>query len=171
MSRNLYIAATEPMSGKSLVALGLMELLSRRRARLGFFRPVVARADRPDNDIMLIAGRYGLVPGRTAVHAFTHEEAQRESAAGRHDEVLKHILDRYKQLEAECDFVLCEGTDYTGVSSAFEFDFNATVAKNLGAPILPVISGAGAAPTRSTMPSRWPARSSRCAAATSRPPS
>jgi phosphate acetyltransferase len=143
MSRNLYIAATEPMSGKSLVALGLMELLSRRRARLGFFRPVVARADRPDNDIMLIAGRYGLVPGRTAVHAFTHEEAQRESAAGRHDEVLKHILDRYKQLEAECDFVLCEGTDYTGVSSAFEFDFNATVAKNLGAPILPVISGRG----------------------------
>ena len=29
MSKNLYIAATEPMSGKSLVALGLMEMLSR----------------------------------------------------------------------------------------------------------------------------------------------
>jgi len=141
MSNNLYIAATEPMSGKSLVALGLMELLSRRRARLGFFRPVIASADRPDNDIRLIAERYGLEPGVTAVHAFTHDEAQRELAAGRHDEVLKAILERYKQLESECEFVLCEGTDYTGVSSAFEFDFNATVAKNLGAPILPVISG------------------------------
>ena len=143
MADNLYIAATEPMSGKSLVALGVMELLSRRRARLGFFRPVVARADAPDNDIELIATRYGLEPGRTAVYAFTHEEAQRELAAGRHDEVLKAILDRYKALEAECDFVLCEGTDYTGVSSAFEFDFNTAVAKNLGAPILPVISGRG----------------------------
>ena len=143
MSNNLYIAATEPMSGKSLVALGLMELLSRRQARLGFFRPVVASAETVDNDIQLIAGRYGLEPGVTAVHAFTHDEAQREMAAGRHDEVLKAILDRYKQLEAECDFVLCEGTDYTGVSSAFEFDFNTAVAKNLGAPILPVISGRG----------------------------
>jgi phosphate acetyltransferase len=141
MSKNLYIAATEPMSGKSLVALGLMEMLSRKRARLGFFRPVIAHADRPDNDIQLIAGRYGLQPGVSAVHAFTHDEAQRQLAAGLHDEVLKAILDRYKALEAECDFVLCEGTDYTGVSSAFEFDFNATVAKNLGAPILPVISG------------------------------
>ncbi len=141
MSNNLYIAATEPMSGKSLVALGLMEMLSRKRARLGFFRPVIAHADRPDNDIQLIADRYGLEIGVRAVHAFTHDEAQRELAAGRHGEVLKAILDRYKQLEAECDFVLCEGTDYTGVSSAFEFDFNATVAKNLGAPILPVIRG------------------------------
>lgn len=143
MSRNLYIAATEPMSGKSLVALGMMELLSRRRARLGFFRPVVAQAEPLDNDVALIAGRYGLVPGVTAVHAFSHEDAQRELAAGRHDEVVKAILDRYKALEAECDFVLCEGTDYTGVSSAFEFDFNAAVAKNLGAPVLAVISGRG----------------------------
>lgn len=141
MTGNLYIAATEPMSGKSLVALGLMELLSRRRARLGFFRPVVAHGEPPDNDIQLIAGRYGLCVGVTATHAFTHDEAQRQMAAGLHDEVIKTILDRYKSLEAECDFVLCEGTDYTGVSSAFEFDFNAAVAKNLGAPILPVISG------------------------------
>ena len=143
MAHNLYIAATEPMSGKSLVALGVMELLSRRHARLGFFRPVVARADAPDNDMALIAGRYGLEVGHTAVHAFTHDQAQREMAAGRHEEVVKHILDRYKSLEESCDFVLCEGTDYTGVSSAFEFDFNAAVAKNLGAPILPVINGLG----------------------------
>jgi phosphate acetyltransferase len=141
MSNNLYIAATEPMSGKSLVALGVMELLSRKRAKIGFFRPVVAESSRPDNDLGLIAGRYGLVIGVSAVHAFTHDEAQRCMAAGQHEEVLKIILDRYKELEADCDFVLCEGTDYTGVSSAFEFDFNAAVAKNLGAPILPVISG------------------------------
>jgi phosphate acetyltransferase len=143
MSKNLYIAATEPQSGKSVIALGLMEMLSRRRARLGFFRPVVNRAEPPDNDLALIAARYNLVPGETAVYAFTHDEAQRQIAAGRAGEVLKAILTRYKQLEEACDFVLCEGTDYTGVSSAFEFDFNAAVAKNLGCPILPVISGRG----------------------------
>jgi phosphate acetyltransferase len=129
MSNNLYIAATEPQSGKSVVALGLMELLSRKRAKVGFFRPVVSATEPPDNDLALIAGRYNLVPGETAVFAFTHDEAQQEIAAGRGEEVLKAILSRYKALEEICDFVLCEGTDYTGVSSAFEFDFNAAVAK------------------------------------------
>ena len=60
MSKNLYIAATEPQSGKSVIALGLMEMLSRRRARLGFFRPVVNRAEPPDNDLALIAARVAL---------------------------------------------------------------------------------------------------------------
>ena len=36
MARNLYITAMEPQSGKSLVALGVMELLSARVERLGF---------------------------------------------------------------------------------------------------------------------------------------
>ncbi len=141
MSNNLYIAATEPQSGKSVIALGLMEMLSRRRARVGFFRPVVTDPEAGDKDMDLVATRYNLVPGDTAVYAYSHELAQREIAAGRGDEVLKSILSEYKALEERCDFVLCEGTDYTGVSSAFEFDFNAAVAKNLGCPILPVING------------------------------
>ncbi|MEJ2522122.1 MAG: phosphate acetyltransferase [Gammaproteobacteria bacterium] len=141
MSNNLYIAATEPQSGKSVIALGLMEMLSRRRAKVGFFRPVVAAAEPRDKDMALVAARYNLVPDETAVYAYTHDEAQQEIAAGRGQEVLKVILSRYKALEAECDFVLCEGTDYTGVSSAFEFDFNVAVAKNLDCPILPVING------------------------------
>ena len=41
MSQGLYIAAMEPNSGKSLVVLGVVELLSRRVQKLGFFRPVV----------------------------------------------------------------------------------------------------------------------------------
>jgi len=141
MSRSLYIAATEPRSGKSVVALGVMEMLSRRRARLGFFRPVVVRGDAPDHDIALLSGRYALEPGVTAVHAFTSKQAQREVAAGRQAELLQAILAAYKQVEERCDFVLCEGTDYTGVSSAFEFDFNAAVARNLGSPVLSVIRG------------------------------
>jgi phosphate acetyltransferase len=42
--------------------------------------------------------------------------------------------------------VLCEGTDYTGVTSAFEFDFNAGVANDLGCPILAVVNGRGKSP-------------------------
>jgi phosphate acetyltransferase len=42
--------------------------------------------------------------------------------------------------------VLCEGTDYTGVSAAFEFDFNAAVANDLGCPIIAVVNGYGKSP-------------------------
>ena len=41
MAKSLYIAAIEPASGKSVVALGIMELLSRRIRNVGYFRPVI----------------------------------------------------------------------------------------------------------------------------------
>ena len=143
MARTLYIAATQPRSGKSLVTLGVMEMLAARARRPGFFRPVVASDRGLENDMDLIAARYGLVAGETAVYGFTNDEAQRRLTEVGYAEVLKDILARYKEVEARCDYVVCEGTDFTGVSNAFEFDFNAAVAQNLGCAILPVINGHG----------------------------
>jgi phosphate acetyltransferase len=143
LARALYVAATEPRSGKSLVTLGVMELLAARARRVGFFRPVVASDRGLENDMDLIAGRYGLVPGETAVYAFTNDDAQERLTKVGYAEVLKDILARYKAVEEQCDLVVCEGTDFTGVSTAFEFDFNAAVAQNLGCAILPVINGHG----------------------------
>jgi phosphate acetyltransferase len=145
MSRNLYIAAIEPRSGKSVVALGIMELLSRRLHKIGFFRPVIPDVGR-DNNIQLILSRYHLKMPYDDAYAYKNEDAQTMVAEGRSEELLKNILDKYKTLENRCEFVLCEGTDFTGVSSAFEFDFNAAVANNLGCPILAVINGRNKSP-------------------------
>ena len=57
VSRAVYVTALGPASGKSLVTLGLVELLSRRVSRLGFFRPLVH--DGSDNDTELIRQREG----------------------------------------------------------------------------------------------------------------
>ena len=142
MSRNLYIAAIEPLSGKSVIALGMMELLSRRIRRVGFFRPII-----PDtgggNTIRLLISRYHLAFDFEELYGFRHAQAQEMHAKGDSEQLLKSILDKYKALEQRCDFVLCEGTDYTGVSSAFEFDFNAQVANNLASPLLTVVNGRG----------------------------
>ena len=56
MERNVYLTAIEPGSGKSAVALGVMEALA-SLGRVGYFRPIVAGGDRPDNDIELIRHR------------------------------------------------------------------------------------------------------------------
>jgi phosphate acetyltransferase len=140
MSKNLYIATMEPRAGKSVVALGIMEVLSRRLRKVGFFRPVIPDVER-DNNIDLIQKRYDLKLPYEDMYGYKHTEAQYLTSTGQYDTLLKNILDQYKRLESKCDFVLCEGTDYTGVSSAFEFDFNADVANNLGCPILGVVNG------------------------------
>ncbi len=141
MSRNLYISAIEAGSGKSLVSLGLAELLVRRVERLGFFRPVIRTADQRDSDTELIRQRYCSGLDYESMYAVTHDEARELYVTDRYDELLKRILASYKALERACDFVLLEGTDYTGLSSAFELDFNAQVANHLGCPVLVVASG------------------------------
>ena len=47
MAQNIYIAGAEAKNGKSVIALGLMELLSARTNHLGFFRPVIRSKDTP----------------------------------------------------------------------------------------------------------------------------
>jgi phosphate acetyltransferase len=146
MANSLYIAAVAPGSGKSIVALGIMEMLSRRIRRLGYFRPVVPSAKEPDNNIRLIKARYHLDLTYKEMFAYTHEDARNMAADGRYETLVKNILSKYKQLERKCRFVLCEGTDFTGVGSAFEFEFNAEVANNLGCPILALVNGRNKTP-------------------------
>ena len=146
MSKNLYIATMEPDSGKAILVLGVMETPSRRIRNIGFFRPVIKSSDKPDNDIQLILSRYNHELSYEDTYGYTHEEARNMIAGGQYNELLKNIVSKYKRLEGQCPFVLCEGTDFTGVSSAFEFDFNADVANNLGEPILAVVNGFGKSP-------------------------
>ena len=141
MANSIYIAGIEPGSGKSLVALGIMELLSRRVRQVGYFRPIIPSAATPDNNIELIKERYNLKWAYEEMYASTHEGAQSKALQHSTETLLKHIVDKYKTLENQCQFVLCEGTDFSGVSSAFEFEFNAVVASNLGCPILVLVNG------------------------------
>lgn len=146
MAQGVYIASIQPRAGKSLAALGLMELASRRVGRLGFFRAVVGGRAEDDREIALMRSRYALPHDAEASSGGPYEEARAMAASGRTDELLAKILERYKRLESQCDFVVCEGTDYTGVGAAFEFEFNARVAAHLGCPVFFVANGQGREP-------------------------
>ena len=54
MSQGIYIVSAEPRSGKSVIVLGVMEMLSGRMGKVGFFRPVVQDEKKPDNITNLI---------------------------------------------------------------------------------------------------------------------
>src|SRR5438309_2221119 len=99
VARNLYITATEAQSGKSIVALGLMEALAARSRRIGFFRPIVHAGPGRDSQIELIRRRYDLAAGYDDMYALTVEEAGALVAAGRQDELEQRVFDAYKRLE------------------------------------------------------------------------
>jgi phosphate acetyltransferase len=143
VASSIYLASLEPRAGRSLVALGLVELLKRQLGEVGYFRPVVRRARPLDPRIELAAIRYGLDRDPRSLYAYTSDEVGHLLAEGRSDEVFKGILERYKRIEDDHAFTVIDGTDYTGSAAALEFDFNAEVANHLGAPVLAVVSGNG----------------------------
>ncbi len=139
MSKNLYITALEPKSGLSLITLGVMDFLVRNLAKVAFFRPIVnvrQYSDGVDEILHLIKSHYHLNIPSDHLYAFTFEEARSLISDKKNDQLLEGILDKYKALENEHDFVLCLGTDYESESAAFEFDLNVEIANNLGCPVL-----------------------------------
>lgn len=141
MDHSLYITAMEPHSGKSIVALGLMETLAGRADRVGFFRPIVADADAPDPQLQLIRRRYALPAAYEDMRALSDTEASALIAAGRRDELRQRVFDAYKRLQQQCDMVICEGTDFAGVAPALDFELDADLANELGCPVLVVVKG------------------------------
>jgi phosphate acetyltransferase len=141
MSQGIYITSAEPGSGKSVIVLGIMEMIAGQHGRLGFFRPVVLDEKKPDNLTSLIIGRYGLKMGYDMMYGCSFERAREMLIKDNDEELLKLILTKYKAMEAECDLVVCVGSDFTDPAGALEFDFNAKVANNLGCAVLPVVKG------------------------------
>ncbi|HEX6517746.1 MAG TPA: phosphate acetyltransferase [Nocardioidaceae bacterium] len=145
MGSSVYVASVEGFTGKSTVALGVLEQLSRRVKRVGVFRPIV----RPDS----VGGRgrdyvLELLSSHEAV-ALSYDEC----AGVSYDEVhadpvaaMDRIVDRFHRVAEQCDAVVVVGSDYTDVGTPTEFSYNARIAANLGSPVLLVLNGAGRSP-------------------------
>ena len=138
--RALYVTSVEANSGKSVVAIGLMEALTRAVSRVGYFRPVIRSADQPDSQIELMRTRYRL--DQTYEESYGVTAAQTRDFGGHHGDpaLVSQIIERFQHLAERCDYVLIEGTDYRGASKAFQFALNAEIASNLAATGLLVLS-------------------------------
>src|SRR3954468_18211196 len=133
MTPGVYVAGAEPATGKSAVACGGQQVLTRRVERLGVFRPVVADSEH-DPLIELLRPLGAAIAPDEASYGVGYEEARAAEA-----QALEEIVARYRELAAQCDGVLVVGTDFAGTAS--ELAFNARVALNLGLPALLVVSG------------------------------
>lgn len=143
MSKAIYIATTEPNSGKSLVSIGLMQMLLGKTAKVGYFRPIINDfpAGQRDNHINTILSYFNLPLKYEDAYAFTRSEVVEKNNQNKKDEIVDIIIKKYKSLEEKFDFVLVEGTDFTGEGAIIEWDINVLTAKNLGIPTIIVSSG------------------------------
>ena len=143
MSNKLYITAAEERSGKSAIILGAMQMILKEIGKIAFYRPIINDHvfGRVDHDLNLVLKYFKLEIPYEDTYAYTLSQARQLITTGQEDVLFENILKKYKQLEAKYDFILCEGTDFRGKDPNFEFDLNADIAINLGAPVLVVVSG------------------------------
>jgi phosphate acetyltransferase len=67
-------------------------------------------------------------------YSYSRSEFTEHQNQGKINEVYDTIIEKYKNLENEFDFVLVEGSDFTEEGSVFEIDFNGSIAKEFRNP-------------------------------------
>ncbi|MGW1342714.1 phosphate acetyltransferase [Kribbella sp. NPDC002412] len=140
MGSSVYVASVEGFTGKSTVALGVLEQFSRRVGRVAVFRPIV-RADAAghggrDYVLDLLTSHEAVaVPYDDSV-GVTYDEVHADP-----DAALDTIVRRFHAVAERADAVVVVGSDYTDVGTPTEFSYNAKIAANLGVPVLLVLNG------------------------------
>ncbi|WP_438989867.1 phosphate acetyltransferase [Polaribacter sp.] len=143
MSKAIYIATVESDSGKSLISLGLLRMMLIKSAKVGYFRPIINEFNEHsyDEHTNTAIKFFNLDINYKDCFAYTQTEVVELLSEGKADDVIHNVIKKYKKLEASYDYVLVEGTDFSGEGGFTELDVNLMIAKNLGIPALIVGSG------------------------------
>jgi len=142
VATSVYLASSEGLSGKSAIALGLLDQLCRRVGRVGVFRPIVRAKDAAGDHVLdLLLSRLDTDLSPESASGVGYDDVHTDPQAA-----MSTIVDRFHAVAEQFEAMLIIGSDYTDVTSPTEFSYNARVAANLDAPMLLVITGTGRTP-------------------------
>ncbi|MGO3032232.1 MAG: AAA family ATPase, partial [Microbacterium gubbeenense] len=136
MARSIYITSAEGHSGKSTIALGVLDSLSRVSPRVGVFRTIARSVTEPDYVLEMLLDHDGTDLDYADCIGVTYDDVRADPEGA-----LAEIVARFKRVEDRCDAVVVLGSDYTDVGSPAELAYNARIAANLGTPVLLVLGG------------------------------
>jgi phosphate acetyltransferase len=145
MKKAIYIATIEENCGKTIITLGLLRMLLGKTAKVGYFRPIIEDCEegKKDTHIEMVISYFNLDIQYDDAYAISKSTLIKKKNKGKLGEVVDLIIEKYKQLEDRFDFVLVEGTSFSGEGTVIELDMNVLIAKNLGIPTVIVGSGEG----------------------------
>ena len=139
-TKSLFIAAQEINAGMLFISMGMMEILKRNLHRVAFFRPIIWKKDVRDGDIEFILERYNLDMNYEETYGFDIDYVEDMISQNRTKELINQILSKFKKLEKEYDFVLCEGIRRSFLNVNINFDINIKLAQNFGSPYINIIN-------------------------------
>lgn len=111
MTKTLFIATAEPYSGKSIVALGLVDMLLSKARKIGYFKPIINFDPKEEKDthIETIVSHFGLQIPYEDTFAYTQQGAIQLIEAGGQGEIIDTIISKFKALEERYDFTYHSG--------------------------------------------------------------
>ncbi len=99
MTNAIYLTTTEPFSGKSIIALGLMNLLAGKTEKLAYFKPVVStQRTQTDTHLDTIAKHFDLKTPYNEMFAFTRDEVVKYQNAGKEAYIIDTVIEKFKKL-------------------------------------------------------------------------
>jgi len=140
-SDSLYISSLEKSAGSLIITMGMMELLKGKLNRVAFFRPVILDKSIPDNDISFVLEKYSLDMKYEDTYGFCVHEVENLLAENKFSFFIESLLEKYKKLENEYEFVVVEGLNSSSFSQSLDFDINLMIAQNLGIPYVSILKG------------------------------
>lgn len=143
MNRSAFIITNDSYSGKSLITLGIMQMVMKKTSNVAFFRPIIDDNYQKikDNHIKTVISHFNLKMEYEDAYAFTRKDAVNLYNNGKVNEFFSTLICKYKNLEKKFDFILVEGTNFFNEINPFDFDVNNFIAKDLNLPIILVVNG------------------------------
>ncbi len=138
MNKSVYIIAANAHSGKSVVSLGVLQMIMRNTPKVGYFRPIIESKSKKDTFIETVLAHFQLDMSYNETFAYTRQEVIALKNEGNISEVYDTIIKKYKALEQKFDFVLVDSSSAVDDSN-FDVNFNASVAQSLNIPALVVL--------------------------------
>ena len=138
--KSLYIAAQEINAGTLFVSMGMMEILKRNLHKVAFFRPIIYKTNIVDGDIEFILKHYNLDMKYEDTFGFDIAYVEDMIANNKTKQLLNELIIKFKKLEAEYDFVLCEGIRRSFLTTNINFDLNIEIAKHFASPYINIIN-------------------------------
>jgi len=135
VTRSIYVAAPEVRTGWSIIAIGLINALTREVSNVGVFRPLVPAGDQRDTFLDALLAQPGVTSGYEESIGSTYAAAMTDR-----DATMATIVERYNAMQGKYDAVVIVGTNYNAATFASELTLNAQIAANLDAPVCLAVS-------------------------------
>lgn len=142
--KSLYISAQEKSTGSLFISIGIMEILKRNLHRVAFFRPIISSIKTRDDDIDFILQRYNIDMSYEDAYGFDIDYVETMIASHRENELINQLITKFKKLENDYDFVLCEGIRRSFLTASIEYDLNLKIAQNFSSSYINIINAKNA---------------------------